>query len=152
MNTLHDALLLLLRSDPTLLPSLLRAFRPDIPLQGWEEASEALGEPQPLRRHADLVLRHPDLPLILIVEVQNHIDRNKRRAWPHYVASAASRHDCDVLLVVITLDRAVAAWAEEPILSPNSVFQPFVLGPDAIPVHDDSPRQPHPRHPRPRRS
>lgn len=139
MTTLHEALLHLLRSDPSLLPSLIGAFRPDLPLSGWREVSEALGEPRPLRRHADLVLQHPECPILLILEVQRQIDRTKRRAWPYYAAAASSRHDQDALLVVITLDRAVAAWAEEPIVSPCGIFQPFVLGPDQIPSHIDSP-------------
>ena len=139
MATLHDHLVHLLRGDPSLLVALLHPHRPDLPPTGWTEVSESVGQAKPLQRHVDLVLKHPDFPLVLLVEIQNKRDPAKRRTWPSYTYSVADRYDCDVLLVIITLDRDVAAWAEEPLCSPCGIFTPFVLGPDNFPIRDDDP-------------
>ena len=59
--------------------------------------------------------------------------------WPAYVFGAHARHECPAALLVLTLHRATARWAAEPIVvGPGLVLQPFVVGPDDVPVVTDA--------------
>jgi hypothetical protein len=72
------------------------------------------------------------------VEVQLARDARKRFTWPLYAIAARARFKCNTTVLVIAPDPGVARWAAQPIvLGPSSVFQPCVLGPDAIPVVRD---------------
>jgi hypothetical protein len=52
--------------------------------------------------------------LAILVEVQLAEDRRKQRTWPSYVANAAARLGCDVVLLVVTDKPSVARWARGP--------------------------------------
>lgn len=139
MPSIHDPLLDLLRSDPTPLLRLLRARRPGLPLTGWTARSEQAGRPKGPQRQPDLVLMHPEVPLVLILEVQLRRDARKLRTWPYYAATAELRHDCDALLVVLTLSPAVARWARGPHHKAWGSLRYLVLGPDELPDPGDDP-------------
>jgi hypothetical protein len=69
----------------------------------------------------------------IIVEVQLGIDQDKRYSWPVYAATLRARLRCPTTVLVVTPDRAVAAWACRRLeLGPGSFFAPAVVGPDAV--------------------
>jgi len=72
----------------------------------------------------------------LVVEVQLHVDDDKRFVWPLYVAGLRARLRCPVALVVLTLDDRVARWAATPIGldERGSVLRPWVVGPAEVPA------------------
>ena len=70
----------------------------------------------------------------IVVEVQLAKDPDKLLRWPLYAVTLRVRHGCPVAVLVVTPDRAVAAWAAEPIpLGSGNTYSVVVLGPDAIP-------------------
>jgi len=138
----HEALLEVLRRDPTVLRRLLeRLFGGVQEIAFVEPASESLGPVVPIERRADLVLLVTvgGERLVVVIEVQLRRDPEKRWVWPVYLTSARDRHRCGAALVVVAFDAAVARWAARPIqLGPlGSVVCPFVVGPGDIPVATD---------------
>lgn len=80
--------------------------------------SSDLGSALPRELRADGVIkltRGGEPALALVVEVQLGIDPDKRLTWPAYLVGARLTHRCDVVLIVLTADRDVAAWARKPI-------------------------------------
>ena len=66
----------------------------------------------------------------VVSEIQLTIDAAKLFSWPSYVTGLRSNLRCDVVLVVITNDRAVGAWARRPIsLGPGTGFVQAVVLP-----------------------
>jgi hypothetical protein len=77
----------------------------------------------------------------IVVEVQLARKERKRFTWPVYGAGLRARFECDAVVLVVTPSVELARWAATPItLGPGSVFQPLVLGPDAVPVVVDRAR------------
>lgn len=142
MASIHDPLLHLLRDDPTPLLTLLRMAAPEatslgpLPLQGWKASSEAFGRARFRERRPDLVLIHPECPIVLVFELQNRIDWRKLRTWPYYAATAGLRHNRDAVLVVFTLRRSVVTWARSLPSPPWCRLRLVVIGPDEL--RDDS--------------
>ena len=103
---------------------------------GLVEAGATFAELSPAAYTADLVLHAEDV--VIVVEAQLGRDEDKRHSWPLYAASAHARERRPTYLVVVTLDRGVAAWARRPIATfQGGAFAPLVLGPDEIPVVRD---------------
>jgi len=140
----HESLILLFRNQPELAAQLLRDAL-NLELPPYTEArlaSSDLTEVVPAEFRADAVVLFVNNQPVLgvIVEVQLARVDQKLFAWPAYVSVLRSRHKCPVELLVLTHDRAVAAWAAKPILldlAGESVLRPRVLGPDAVPVVTD---------------
>lgn len=67
--------------------------------------------------------------LAVIVEVQQHIDPDKRRTWPSYVTTTRARHNCPTLLLVLAMDPKVASWARASIAigHPGFCLKPIVI-------------------------
>jgi hypothetical protein len=145
-SLVHDALVTLFRNRPTLAPELLRdALRAPVPVFDHVRIGDAaLSEIVPTEYRADLVLLLEGAAtgatqLALVVEAQLGRDPDKRWSWPVYLAGLRARLRCDVALLVVTDDVAVAAWAASPIATghPGWVLTPLVLGPNVVPaVHD----------------
>lgn len=74
--------------------------------------------------------------LCVIVEVQRRVDRRKPLAWLQYVPAARRSVDCPVVLMVLALDPAVAAWARRPIPTghPGYVLRPVVISAEELPA------------------
>jgi hypothetical protein len=133
----HEILVEFLRAHPRLVPTLacqaLGQNRPGRATVGDAGFSQAVPPP----RSADLVLElGPHAPWRgIIVEVQLGRSARKRLVWPLYAAALRARLGGPVLLVVVSPQAGVAAWARRPIVlgQPGSDFIPFVLGPEAIP-------------------
>lgn len=136
--------ILLFRNQPELAAQLLReALHLELPAYTEARlASSDLTEVVPTEFRADaVVLFVDDKPVLgVIIEVQLSRVEQKLFAWPAYASVLRSRHKCPVELLVLTHDRAVAAWAAKPIrldLRGESVLRPLVLGPDGVPVVTD---------------
>ena len=118
-SLIHEALVDLFRSCPTLAARLLAA-RQAIPsadeIEG-ELVSEDLSLVTSPEYRADAVLRlrGPGVDLALVVEVQLRRDPDKGYVWPVYVAVARARHRVATVLLVLTLDGDTARWAASPI-------------------------------------
>ena len=130
----HEVLIELIRSDPSLLRTLLASL--GVAIAGGEaEVCDATLTAPELR--ADLVVafgnrQSPDV--VLIAEIQLSVDADKRYSMPFYAMSARSRYRCPAIVVVIALDEAVAAWARKPVqLDPYNVWRPLVIGPSEVP-------------------
>jgi hypothetical protein len=140
----HESLILLFRNQPELAAQLLRdALHLELPAYTEARlASSDLTEVVPTEFRADAVVLLVDGKPVLgvIVEVQLSRVDQKPFAWPAYASVLRSRHKCPVELLVLTHDRAVAAWAAKPIrldLRGESVLRPLVLGPDGVPLVTD---------------
>ena len=130
----HEALIDLIRSDPSLLGMLLVSLGVEVPGGAAEVRDATLTVPE-LR--ADLVVafgnqESPDV--VLIAEIQLRQDADKRYWIPFYAMSARSRYRCPAIVVVISVDEAVAAWARQPVqLDPYNAWRPLVIGPSQVP-------------------
>src|SRR5882757_9025237 len=131
---LHELLLLLFRNRSGSAADLLREL--DVQLPEYDEVREEssdLSNLQPAEYRADLVLflsRASQKVLGVIVEVQLARDEDKPYAWPAYIANLRARHRCPVCLLVITIEEAVARWAQRSIeLGPGACCKPWVIGP-----------------------
>lgn len=136
----HEILVEMFRHRPQLACELLEVVLGiDIPTGAVELASNDLSQAIAVEYRADAVAvsRDPDgrPTCAVIVEVQLHVDRDKRRTWPLYVTALRARLDCAVLLLVITTDDGVARWARGTIElgHPGFALQPIVIGPDEVP-------------------
>ena len=143
----HDALLQLFRNSPTLAPELLRdvLHAPVPPFDHVRIGDSTLTEVVPTEYRADLVLllegaADANTAAAVVVEAQLGRDPDKRWSWPVYLTSLRARLRCDVALLVVTSDAAVAGWAGTPIATghPGWVLVPLVLGPEALPAVRDA--------------
>ena len=141
----HESIVSLFRECPALGPGLLEhATAASIPSGTTPRITSAeFPDLQPPEYRADAVVRldgkddHPKE--IVIVEVQLDRKLRKRFVWPFYATGARARFRCPATLMVVAVDEAIAAWCAEPIEIGRcgNVYQPFVLGPSAIPEVTD---------------
>ena len=136
---LHELLLLLFRNRSASAADLLRKLDVEIPEYDEVRAeSSDLSDLQPAEYRADLVLfleRKSRKVLGVIVEVQLGRDEDKPYTWPVYIANLRARHRCPVCVLVITVEDAVARWAERSIeLGPGTYCNPWVVGPSNTPA------------------
>ena len=135
---LHDALLELFRARRGLAVELLQGvFDMKLPAFDRIEVGEAdLTELSPSERRADLVLLlYRGAPvLVIVVEVQLGRDPRKPFTWPTYATHLRARHECPVVVLVVTPSAKIARWAARPVnLGAGQTWAPVVLGPTAIP-------------------
>lgn len=135
----HEALVTLLRNAPTLLVELI-CPESHLDARSIHIAHDDFVDLNLAEYRADdvILIGDPAAPrAVLVIEVQTLIDAAKRHTWPLYLAGAFARHRCDADLVVVTLDRDIAAWAARPILTGalggGLALTPLVVGPDRIP-------------------
>ena len=145
---LHEILVAMGSRTPELLRVLLREAR-GIELAGVEpqpgpQSVVNLNHP-PYAADAVLLERHGDRIVSgLVYEVQLTKAEEKRIAWPIYMAVLRGTYEVPIRVVVLTISRAVARWAAEPIVldGGSSIIVPTVIGPDQIPSIDDPGRPP----------
>jgi len=134
----HDAIAELFSQRPDLAPALLQRLGRTLPVFSTISlAPAAFSQKMAVEYRADLVLllkQGRRRVQVVVLEVQRAIEKGKLRSWPVYQAVARARFRCDVLVLVVCLDRDVAAWARRPVrLGGGSVFKAEVLGPEQIP-------------------
>jgi hypothetical protein len=132
------------RDKPSLAAELLRGPL-CVPVPIFNEArlsSGDLNDVKPTEYRADAVVTLSDagtVVLAVVVEVQLHTNKDKRRSWPAYVATLHARLKCPVALLVVCPKQTVANWCAQPIAfgPPASVLTPVALGPKQVPVLTD---------------
>ncbi|MFF0165530.1 RpnC/YadD family protein [Streptomyces prasinus] len=142
-NVSHDTLHGFLPGRPKALNRALDLLDLGIPPGVTTEtlATDASSAPKMFTRQMDSVLRvvRPDGrdPFILLVEAQSGIETKKETSWPYYVAYLRDRYKLEVVLLVLCVDTATAAWAARPLRTglgrPTQVTAPHVLGPSNVP-------------------
>jgi hypothetical protein len=75
--------------------------------------------------------------LVLVVEVQLAINKDKPPAWFAYQACQHYRTSAPAVLVVVTNSHDVARWAAGPFWSGQTWLRPIVLGPGDVPAITD---------------
>jgi hypothetical protein len=138
----HNALVEMFRENPLLAPHLLTAlFGVTVPPHAVARVADtALDQLIPVEFRADLVLElrdeHDKAVYAIVLEVQRDMDPRKRYTWPVYVTVARAERECPAVVLVVAIDRAIAAWAAERIDFDQSMgsLQPLVLGPATVPV------------------
>ena len=137
---LHELIVVLFRRDPDLATLLLReALGVAIPANLEATIAEAnFSELAPTEARTDLLITFSGggrITLVLIIEVQLRRDDKKRLRWAYYLASAAQRWHCRILLLVVPGDEATARWAAKPIAvgGEQMTLTPLVLGPSLVP-------------------
>ena len=138
----HEVIVELLRRSPDLVVQLFaRVAGSAAGSYRAELHSESFSQVKSSPHAADLVVKLMDgdtLRLGVISEVQLDVDSGKLFSWPLYGVGLRAELQCETCVLVIAPSERVARWAEQPIpLGVGSVFQPVVLGPDAIPALTD---------------
>jgi hypothetical protein len=139
----NESLVQLVRNAPTMIPDLLWPERQDRTTTPIQVTSAELVDLNLAEYRADVVLAlgaDPQRPHeLVIVEAQTEVSPRKRRSWPQYITGLHARFACDVALVVVALDPAVARWAAAPIDLGRGccIVTPHVLGRAAIPAITD---------------
>ncbi|GAA2915722.1 hypothetical protein GCM10010517_81750 [Streptosporangium fragile] len=136
----HEMPLEMLRRRPSFALELL-TLGGKTHMDGYSDArleSVELNERLPAEYMADSVVsaKGPDGERrFVIVEVQRSWDGRKVWSWAAYVGGLMGRHRCAVMLVVLCLNKTVAARYDQPILPPDSCMRlrPVVVGPDQLP-------------------
>lgn len=141
----HNALVEMFREKPSLAPHFLEMlFHLEVPPHASAAVVESsLDQLVPIEFRADLVLELRNeagkLVLSIILEAQRDMDNSKKSSWPVYLAVERARKGCPVIVLVVTPDLKVAAWAAENIdlgLGLSNV-RPLVLGPAVVPEVTD---------------
>jgi hypothetical protein len=141
----HNALVEMFRDNPELGPRLLATlFHIDVPPHASVNVVEAsLDQLVPIEFRADLVLELRDEKgesvLAIVLEVQRDKDPDKKYSWPVYVAVVRATKRCRTVVLVVTPDDDVAAWAAEEIDLGigRGTLRPLVLGPAVVPEITD---------------
>ncbi len=137
----HHGLVDMFRGKPPLAAHLVEMlFGLPVPEHSKVKVGEGtLDQLAPVELRADLILELRDdedeMVLSIILEAQRGEDQIKKYSWVSYLAGERSRKKCPVVLLVVTADPKVEAWAAEKIdlgLGLSHV-QPLVLGPAAVP-------------------
>jgi hypothetical protein len=94
-----------------------------------------------VERRVDTLLRAEtdEGTYLLVVESQGKPENRKRGSWGYYLSYLHEKYRCEPVLIVVTQSSATARWAAKPIHfgvrgCPSMTVQPFVLGPDNVPV------------------
>jgi hypothetical protein len=142
-SLLHEALVAMFRDRPSLATDVLaHSLGIRTPRSGTARVSASeLTTVTPTEYRADLVITvggRKKTALAVVMEAQLSIDMSKRRSWPVYLATLHARFGCEVALLVVCPNKAVANWcAKRIVLGPSLEMTPLVLGPQTIPILTD---------------
>lgn len=107
----HETMVVLLREHPEWLRALVGVIaKRELP-ETLAPIDSAIRVVDPAEIRLDLVFATPDAKSWVLVEVQLDEDKVKARKWPLAVAALWNERGVSGDLLVITADRAVAAWA-----------------------------------------
>ena len=107
----HETMILLLREHPEWLRALVEVVARRTLPQSLTLTDSAIRVVDPAEVRLDLVFTSADGKSWVLVEVQLDEDAVKARKWPLAVAALWNERGVPGDLLVITADRAVAAWA-----------------------------------------
>ncbi|MEZ4451700.1 MAG: hypothetical protein R3B09_19695 [Nannocystaceae bacterium] len=140
----HETVVQIVRNAPSLILDLIWPERQHAPRSVRITQTEFVDAVMAEYRADDVLLIGDDADApegAVVVEVQLAPNPDKPTRWPILVAGPHARYRCPVDLVVVTLDRTVAAWARRPLqvgrMAGGMTLTPLVLGPDDIPVITD---------------
>ena len=150
VSSLHESLVSLVRERPAFPAQLLRrVLHAEVPQFADAQLTDpSFTELRPTEYRSDAVVLFRDQvdhgrPAFgVIVEAQLRSDPRKRFTWPVYVVNARARHECPVVLIVITTNPETEQWANENIqLGGGMFYRPYVVGPHQVPIalDDDEP-------------
>jgi hypothetical protein len=133
----HELPLKLFKNTPRLIAKLLRmVFDIDVGQAPLVQTNATFDDPKLSLFSADLILEGGDM--LLIVEAQLKVDKQKHFSWPLYAANAHALYKKSTWLIVITPQPAVAEWAKRPVSTlQGGSFVPLVIGPSDIPRISD---------------
>jgi hypothetical protein len=140
----HEAIVQMLHRNPGFAAILLAGTGYRVPAGTIALADSNLPHPEPKELRSDVVVTvspGSSAQLAIIAEPQTmDPNREKRRAWLGYLAVAGIEHDCDVVLMPITIGRAKARLCARPFSTghPGLILIPVVIGPENTP-HPDAP-------------
>jgi hypothetical protein len=128
----HEWMVALLTDDPRRLDVLLRVLRRMGLRARFVVVDAAVHLVNAMELRPDALLIDPDTGRWLALEVQLHIDEEKRTMWPLLAAYLTRKHGTMGDVLVITPDASVAAWAEtgwhlEGALGSSHGFAPAVV-------------------------
>jgi hypothetical protein len=135
----HEAPLELLRGEPRLATVLVEALGVAVPPGAGARlvpADLTIPVPAELRADAVILLESDGGKLAVITEVQLRWDQDKELTWPAYLTQVRAAHHCDVVLLVICPDPAVAARCRARITTGHPGFDliPLVIDAGTTPV------------------
>lgn len=141
----HDGVVVLFRDNPSLALRVLEdIFLVAIPAHAAiRVADTSLNQLVPVEFRADLVLEVLDADgkfvMAIVLESQREIDGRKKYTWPVYATVSRAERECAAILMVVAVDEAVAAWAEQTIDigASKCTLTPVVFGPRTIPEITD---------------
>ncbi|AYY14015.1 hypothetical protein EF847_16195 [Actinobacteria bacterium YIM 96077] len=144
-SAMHEALIEMFRSRPSLTVELLReSLGVSVPIHRQIRLEPGdLPDLAPTEYRADAVVvlcEASDEPVqAIVVEVQLGRDGGKRWSWPVYLTTLRARLRCAVTLLVVCVESATADWCGAPIDlgHPGWILRPLVLGPHRVPVVTD---------------
>ncbi|MEU5987473.1 hypothetical protein ABZ806_00695 [Spirillospora sp. NPDC047418] len=144
-STEHEVPLAMVRSRPTLVPTILRTVF-GLDMSGDDDSATITSEsfadlrPAELRCDATVLLDDPKKPSHgTIVESQLRYDEEKTFSWPAYTALLRHRHKCPVTLLVFCPTPSVARACAQPIDMghPEWVLKPLTVHPGMLPAVTD---------------
>lgn len=107
----HETMIVLLRDHPEWLRALVEVIAKRVLPEGLKPADATVRVVDPAEVRLDLFLVPENRSSWVLVEVQLDEDPAKARKWPLAVAALWNERGVEGDLIVITADRAVAAWA-----------------------------------------
>ena len=107
----HETMVVLLREHPEWLRAVVEVIAKRSLPENLKPTDSAIRIVDPAEVRLDLLLEPEDGTSWVLVEVQLDEDRVKARKWPLAVAALWNERGVPGDLLVITADRAVAAWA-----------------------------------------
>lgn len=138
----HEAVVQVLNNEPHLIAMLLENFGVRLPSGSAAVIADSnLSDRDPERKKsltADnvIVFQGTDGKIAVIAEVQTEApDHSRALAWPAYACIARSRHGCDVILMVIGLNRDAVRGSARTIRTGHPGFDltPLVTGHGRLP-------------------
>jgi hypothetical protein len=136
----HEFLVDLFRTCGDLAPELLElcaniAFCRDHVEHTSIDLSQAVSTEYRADGVVELRDRDNNVVAAVIIEVQLHVDADKKLSWPVYICALRAKLHCPVLLLVLTRERHIARWARKPIELGHPGFRlaPLVIDFEDVP-------------------
>ncbi len=124
------------RYRPRLAPDLLReVLRVDVPtFESVRSENVDGGAPRDAETVVVVLVRDANPVHGIVIVAPDGCHSALRLSWPRWTKAVARRISAPTSTLVITADPVVERWARQPVhLPPEPPFEPYVIGPSAIP-------------------